>query len=187
MTETIFGTGVWTYSGDPSTSARDELRFWVQDTDVNMPLLADTELDYLLRAYPSNRIIYIASVAATVLATKFGTEVSVGADGVNVSVSELSEKWFRISEELREQWKQNPGIGIWNPDDTPTDGDETVIGPILPQIFSTAKDPAIPALVFGTGHMDNALAGQQDYGDRSPGADPSSAAYSPSADDPETP
>lgn len=173
MPQTIFGTGEWTYSGDPTTTARDELRFWMQDVDANLPLMSDVELDYLLGAYKTSRIIYIASVAANILATKFGTEVSVGADGVNVSVSELTEKWFRIAEELREQWKANPGIGIHNPDGSLTDGfDPTVLGPILPQLLSTAKDPSIPALNFGTGHMDNYEAGRQDYGDYSPGSAP---------------
>lgn len=173
MVQTIFGTGEWTYSGDPTTTARDELRFWLQDVDSKMPLMADAELDYLLGAYRSSRLIYIASVAATVLATKFGTEVSVGADGVNVSVSELSEKWFRIAEELRDQWKANPGVGIHNPDGSLTDGhDPTAIGPILPQLLSIAKDPSIPPLVFGTGHMDNYEAGRQDFGDYHPGTAP---------------
>jgi hypothetical protein len=173
MVDTIFGTGTWTYSGDPTTSARDELRFWVQDVDSNMPLLSDNELDYLLGAYQSSRIVYIGAVAATILATKFGTEVSVGADGVNVSVSELSEKWFRIAEQLRDQWKENPGIGIHNPDGSLTDGlDPTILGPIVPQLLSQAKDPNIPPLVFGTGHMDNYEAGRQDYGDYQPGSQP---------------
>jgi hypothetical protein len=171
MTYTIFGTGEWSYSGNPASSARDELRFWVQDTDVNLPLLSDTELDYLLAAYSTSRIIYVAAVAAGVLATKFGTEVSIGADGVNVSVSELSEKWFKIAEELRDQYKSNPGIGIHNPDGTLTDGDDpTSMGPILPQILNQGPDANVPPLVFGTGHMDNWEVGRQDFGDYQPGS-----------------
>lgn len=51
----VFGGGVvsssalgWTYSGDPSTSARDLLRFDIGDTDENSPLLQDTELNYVI-------------------------------------------------------------------------------------------------------------------------------------------
>lgn len=38
----------WTYSGDPASSAKDLVRFLCGDTDSNMPLLTDEEIQYLL-------------------------------------------------------------------------------------------------------------------------------------------
>ena len=31
----------WSYSGDPASSDKDAVRFWVQDTDSAVPLLSD--------------------------------------------------------------------------------------------------------------------------------------------------
>lgn len=39
---------MWSYSGDPSTSDRDAVRFHMQDTDEDDPLYQDEELEYLL-------------------------------------------------------------------------------------------------------------------------------------------
>lgn len=39
---------VWTYTGDPSNSERDAVRFHMQDTDVEDPLYQDEEIDYML-------------------------------------------------------------------------------------------------------------------------------------------
>ena len=39
---------VWSYSGDPSSSDRDALRFLIGDTDTSDQQLVNEELDYLL-------------------------------------------------------------------------------------------------------------------------------------------
>ena len=41
------------YSGDPSSSPRDEVRFLIGDTTPDDPLLSDPELDALLLLHPS--------------------------------------------------------------------------------------------------------------------------------------
>src|SRR5215510_14371352 len=38
----------WTYTGDPSLSVRDEVRFEIQDTDSCRQLIQDEELDYVI-------------------------------------------------------------------------------------------------------------------------------------------
>lgn len=57
----------WSYSGDPSTSDRDSLRFLIGDTDSNDQLLQDEELDYILATFPSlikAQYIALSSIAA---------------------------------------------------------------------------------------------------------------------------
>nr|DAO47167.1 MAG TPA: hypothetical protein [Caudoviricetes sp.] len=44
----------WTYSGDPSTSEVDALRFKLQDTNPDAPLFTDQELAYLVDTYKDN-------------------------------------------------------------------------------------------------------------------------------------
>lgn len=44
----------WTYSGDPSTSEIDELRFILADIDKASPIFQDEELQYLIDEYGNN-------------------------------------------------------------------------------------------------------------------------------------
>ena len=67
------------YSGDPSASDIDNLRFILMDTDVEHPLFSDEELQYLIDTYGSNTdmLQYQAFLQA---ATKFayGIKRSLG-------------------------------------------------------------------------------------------------------------
>lgn len=38
----------WSYSGDPSTSKLDAVRFYLQDTDVEEPIMTDEDILFLL-------------------------------------------------------------------------------------------------------------------------------------------
>ena len=147
----------WTYSGDPSTSDRDEARFWLQDTDDTRPLMTDEALDFLLTRFDgmANAPMYVASVAAERLAARFAIEVDTSADGVSVSIGQLQSRYTELAKSLREQWKS---------DSTPGDYDFAGL-----MEDALENDPSIPPLLFGTGFMDNAEAGRQDYGSRDPG------------------
>lgn len=45
----------WTYSGDPSKSDLDAMRFMLADTDEASPIFTDEELQYLIDAYANNK------------------------------------------------------------------------------------------------------------------------------------
>lgn len=64
----------WSYSGDPSESEIDELRFLLSDTDQSSPIFSDEELQYLIDNYGDNRdkLEYYAFEAA---ATQFARAV----------------------------------------------------------------------------------------------------------------
>jgi len=141
------------YSGDPSTSLRDQVRFWTQDTDADFWILTDWEYDYLIEYTFQNtndHPIWIASVACTVIASKFAREVSVSADGVNVDVGSLQRKYLDLASSLREAYDEEHGDMDLPTASVPM-GDQTY-------------DPSIPPLLFGIGMSDNFAAGLQDYG-----------------------
>lgn len=46
----------WYYSGDPTTSAKDAVRFWTGDTTEATALLQDEEIDYALTLQPSIKL-----------------------------------------------------------------------------------------------------------------------------------
>ena len=153
----------YTYSNDPIESDIDGVRFWVQDVGGSSGdywLLSDEEIQYLIDTWlPSTEsVIWVAAVAAEVISSKFAGEVSVSADGVSVSVSDLQRKYKELAFQLREQYK---ALAV------------SVTGPIVSGLmFDTVRDPSIKPLMFGTGFMDEAEAGRQEYGDRHPGAVP---------------
>lgn len=147
----------WTYSGVPGTSERDEVRFWTQDVVEDRPLLSDEEIDYLLDKWmeTANSVIYVAAVAAEVIAGKLAGEVAVSADGVSVNLSELQDKYMRLAIRLRDQAKLALDQAIDLPEDIHT--------------HNAMIDASLEPLVFGIGFMDNWEAGRADYGNYKPG------------------
>lgn len=158
MTDAIYG-GTWTYSGDPSASTRDAVRFWMQDVDESLPLMSDAEVDYLVSQYYDvyGSAIYVAAVACEVLAAKMARQVPVSADGVSVGVGELFQRYNDLALSLRDQYKSTQSLAA-----------APVTGGV---IMGERRDPTIKPLVFGTGFMDNYRAGRQDFGDYHPGED----------------
>lgn len=142
----------------PADSDKDSVRFWVQDTDVNNELLSDAEIEYLLATWLPVRpsVIFVAAVAAEVIAAKFTREVSVSADGVSVQVSDLAAKYQALAAKLRDQAKEDVAAGAL-PD----------VGGVL---FGEYRDPTIKPLIFGVGFMDNYEVGRANYGDYDPGS-----------------
>lgn len=144
----------WSYSGNPATSHRDAVRFYVGDIDPALQLLQDEDLDFLLDKwldlYGSD--LMVAAGAAEIIANHFAREVSVSADGVSVGSAELQEKYNLLATNLREMYKI-----------------EQIGTPIVPGLWDTAYDPSIKVLRFGIGFTDNYLVGRQDYGDYDPG------------------
>lgn len=149
----------WTYSGDPSTSEKDSVRFWLQDTNVDFQLLQDEEIQYLLNQFGQNLSmgdVYVAALAAEILSNRFAQEVSVSADGVSVQLSELQDRFNQLAMNLRDQWHTlTSTVGAWD----------------LAGVFldTTSEMTDVKPLVFGIGFMDNVDAGLQDYGFYSPG------------------
>lgn len=142
----------YSYSGDPSDSSKDEVRFYLQDVDMTDPLLTDEEIafyvDKLEPVY--GNVLAVASYLADVVANRFGREIDLSADGISVSASELQTKYRDIAKSLREQWHAISGVGGL-PD----------VGGIL---WGEELDPSIKPLVWAKGMNDNDRAGQQDFG-----------------------
>ena len=145
----------WTYSGNPGYSDKDQVRFYIGDTDPSFPLLTDEEITFLLGQWDLyNAPLYAASVAAESIGSRFAREVDVSADGVSVQVGQLQQRYVTLASQLRNQYHSLYGF----------------VDPIaLQNTLSQDWDPSINPLVFGIGFNDNYLAGRQNYGDYHPG------------------
>lgn len=89
----------WNYSGDPSASALDEVRFLMGDTNTNDQQLTDGELNYLIEESGSN--IAAAIKAAESLAAKYARSTSKSIGGVSLSYSERAGKYQALAASLR--------------------------------------------------------------------------------------
>lgn len=141
----------WTYSGDPATSDKDEVRFYLQDTDSGFPLLQDEELQWLIDEWMPryDSLLYVASVGAATVSRKFAGMVSVSADGVSVQTGDLAQRYRDLALELREQYKAAQVGGEINIDNV---------------LIGHGYDHGIRPLRFAVGLHDNPEAGLQDYG-----------------------
>lgn len=150
----------WTYSGDPSASDKDAVRFYIQDTDVTFQLINDEEITFLLDKWDPqvpDTPLFVAALAAEALAARFAREVSVSADGVSVQIGDLQSRYNELAVKLRDQYKASLQAGA--PD-------------YSAYLLDMSWDPSIKPLVFGVGFMDNYEVGKQDYGDYDPGESP---------------
>lgn len=94
---------MWSYSGDPSRSNLDQLRFILGDTDPDDPQFQDEELQYLLNKYGS--VEKAAIEACKLILTKVAKEVSYRVGPESVS---LSDKYKHYKDLLAELTK--PGV-----------------------------------------------------------------------------
>ena len=139
----------FSYSGDPSFSEVDALRFYLGDTDAENYYLTDEDLQYLYDTYfeQFGHILGVAAFAAEVIAGKFAREIDISADGVSVSIGQLQQRFNELAQSLRDQYRAL-----------------NISADFSSLTASLALDPTIESLSFGRGFMDNPEAGPQDMG-----------------------
>lgn len=146
---TSIGSGTWSYSGDPSASTRDAVRFYLQDTDASDPQLADAELDFLIDEWfpHTSSPIHVAAICAEILVSRYTREVTVSSDAVVVAVEQLMERYSALAERLKALYAS-----------------KEISGPEAGAVdLYEEPDPSIRPLSFGKGMHDNRRAGRQDY------------------------
>ena len=89
----------WKYSGNPSSSAKDEARFLVGDVFDKDPLLSDEEITYCLTAGGSARLG--AALAAEAISAKFSRLADRSVGQVSVSCSQKAEAYRKLANDLR--------------------------------------------------------------------------------------
>lgn len=107
----------FTYSGNPGASALDEVRFLIQDTDSNDPLLTNEEINYLLTAYGDPYLAAISSVTALIAQASRVVEESkkVGDLSLTVKSGARVAQWETLLKYLKqEQFRRNPAAPIVN-------------------------------------------------------------------------
>ena len=92
----------WNYSGDPSTSNLDRLRFTIQDTVKEDPLLEDEELAFLLVNYSFYRA---AAKACETIAMKFIRKSNKTVGPIRIEAGSKADKYFEMAKQFNRSYK----------------------------------------------------------------------------------
>lgn len=88
----------WSYSGDPSNSTLDEVRFLSGCTDTTDQLIQDEEINYAIGEYPEPRLA--AAYVLQSLAAKFSRMVSSTVGQVSSDCSDITKAFRARAKEL---------------------------------------------------------------------------------------
>jgi hypothetical protein len=94
----------WTYSADPTSSAKDAVRFLIGDTDETNPLIQDEEIYFNLSEVNQN-IYRAGSNTCYNLAARFtgeaqSTSKSVGGLSISKSLGDKASRYERLAKDL---------------------------------------------------------------------------------------
>lgn len=98
----------WTYSGDPRSSALDQVRFYIGDTDPNDKQLGDEEILFLISERDS--IYAAASIACLGLVARYAREVTRTVGDLSVQASERQKHYQELHEHFASQVGESGGM-----------------------------------------------------------------------------
>lgn len=89
-----------TYSGNPADSAKDAVRFWIEDTAAPFAL-TDEEIAYVLTIYPSP--MAAAAACARALAAKYAKLVDKEVGDLKIKYSQRGAAYLALAERIEAQ------------------------------------------------------------------------------------
>lgn len=105
----------WSYSGNPADSAKDAVRFYCGDTDVNDPVMQDEEILFLLDATNQDPL-RAAIKSCEQMLLKFSREVDYTIGPESVKASQRAEQYEKILARLKADLIGGSGGPIWTGD-----------------------------------------------------------------------
>src|SRR5574343_147039 len=107
----------WTYSGDPSSSTLDEVRFLIGDTDTNDQLLSDEEITYLIGVNADQGTGYhnylAASSACNAIAAKYAKMSDKTVGSLSIRYSQKHSQYLALAQDLLK--KATTGVNARKP------------------------------------------------------------------------
>ena len=107
----------FTYSGDPTTSTRNKVRFLINDTTATDVLFSDEELDYLITEWGTN-VYEISRAACETLVSRFSrladsTSKSVGDISVSESYTAKSKQYQDLANSFLDRKLRKAPPTMW--------------------------------------------------------------------------
>ena len=91
----------WTYTGDPSSSNKDEVRFLAGDTDFDSQLVTDEEIAYAIAQEANNRMAAVR--VARAIAAKFSRDVDKAVGDLKISLSQRYKQYVALISTLESE------------------------------------------------------------------------------------
>ena len=98
----------WSYSGDPSASSLDEVRFLVGDTDSTEQLVQNEEIAYAINAEITIGLAAVRVLRA--LAGKYARKADKAVGDLRISYSQLQKSFMDLADKLEEN-ELSPVVG----------------------------------------------------------------------------
>lgn len=108
----------WTYSGDPTSSLRDQVRYLLGDTDSTDPQLQDAEITgQVTLMYPTPgstaNAFLVARNCALALAAKYSRQVTKSAGNLRVEYATRADAYRKLAGDLRRLSLEGATIGTY--------------------------------------------------------------------------
>ena len=91
----------WTYSGDPSASNLDEVRFIIGDTDENDPLLSNEEIMYRVNADGGRTVTAAAILCCDDIVAQTAKKMDKSLGPLSLSYVARHENYIKLAKRLR--------------------------------------------------------------------------------------
>lgn len=89
----------WSYSGDPSTTDRDKVRFLVGDTLSGDPLASNEEINWVLSVQPV--VIYAAAAVADAISAGYSRKADLTIGATSIQLSQKATAYADLAKRLR--------------------------------------------------------------------------------------
>ena len=96
----------WSYSGDPSSSTLNAVRFLVGDTDTTDQLISNEEITYFVTEFANAR--RAASEAARAIAAKYARLMSRSIGGLSADFSAKYRQYLELADNLLTKEEMKP-------------------------------------------------------------------------------
>jgi hypothetical protein len=94
---------MWSYTGNPASSPKDAVRFWLGDVNDSTPQLSDEEIAYLL-SLTNDQPLQAAILGCLELANRYSSQVDFAVETeLRVSLSQRAQAYAQRARDLKEQ------------------------------------------------------------------------------------
>lgn len=130
----------WSYSGNPASSNKDEVRFLIGDTDTTDQLLSDEEINYTLVESGSN--YQAAHDSAYAIASTFARMASSKSVGdLSLSFSDRAASYYQVADRMLQlQVRRHPPTPFISPDNIIRASEKTVPPPNGTEFYTGQQD-----------------------------------------------
>ena len=98
-------TPTYSFSGDPATSDKDAVRFWIQDMGPDVWLVSDQGILFVLQQY--TQPLFAAAQVLRALASQYAQKVTKRVGDLSINYSDKAKQFLALADDLEQQASMN--------------------------------------------------------------------------------